>query len=326
MTASTEHGRAAPPAQRLPDFFIVGHSKSGTTALYEMLRAHPQIFMPELKEPVYFARELPRQAHRYRAPETLEEYVALFEPAEPGQLLGEASASYLWSHTAAAEIAKVRPDAKIIAILREPASFLRSLHLQNLQSHYEDEKDLRRALALDGARREGRNLPRRSTWPQVAIYSEHVRYVEQLARYRESFGPEQLLVLIYDDFRADNRGTVRRVLEFLEVDPDVEVMAREANPTVQMRSQQLDEVVHALSVGTGPAARLAKRAVKALTPQGARRGLLKAVRGRLVAGEPEPEDAQLMAELRSRYHDEVLALSEYLGRDLVTLWGYGDAR
>ncbi len=326
MTASAERDRPAPPAQRLPDFFIVGHSKSGTTALYEMLRAHPQIFMPELKEPVYFARELPRQAHRYRAPETLEQYVALFEPAEQGQLLGEASASYLWSRTAAAEIAKLRPDAKIIAILREPASFLRSLHLQNLQSHYEDEKDLRRALALEQERRQGRSLPRHSLWPQVVIYSEHVRYVEQLRRYHDVFAPEQVLVLIYDDFRADNEGTVRRVLRFLEVDADVDVAATQANPTVRMRSQQLDEAVHALSVGTGPATRLAKRAVKALVPQRARRGLLRAVRGRLVAGEPEPEDAQLMAELRGRYRDEVVALSEYLGRDLLALWGYGDAR
>ncbi len=153
----------SPPAAdtpRAPDFFIVGHSKSGTTALYEMLRSHPQIFMPDLKEPVYFAAELPRQAHRYRAPETLEEYLELFEPAGAGQRTGEASASYLWSRSAAGGDRTGAPDARIIAILREPASFLRSLHLQNLQSHYEDEKDLRRALALEGERREGRSLPR----------------------------------------------------------------------------------------------------------------------------------------------------------------------
>ena len=46
-----------PAGRRVPDFFIVGHAKSGTTALYEMLRAHPQIFMPDLKEPKFFAYE-----------------------------------------------------------------------------------------------------------------------------------------------------------------------------------------------------------------------------------------------------------------------------
>src|ERR1019366_7608651 len=99
MTSSSEssspRNRAAGPAAvtggRVPDFFIVGHPKSGTTALYEMLRAHPQIFMPEVKEPVYFATELPRRAHRYQAPAKLEEYLTLFEPAGPEQIIGEAS-------------------------------------------------------------------------------------------------------------------------------------------------------------------------------------------------------------------------------------------
>jgi hypothetical protein len=212
-----------------------------------------------------------------------------------------------------------------VAILREPASFLRSLHLQNLQSHYEDEKDLRRALALEPERRAGRSLPRRSLWPQVLSYSEHVRYVEQLRRYTECFAPEQMLVLIYDDFRADNEGTVRRVLRFLDVDPEVDVASTEANPTVRMRSQRLDEAVHALSVGTGPVTRIAKACVKAVTPQHARRRLLHSVRRRLVAGAPGGEDPKLMAELRRRYRPEVVALSEYLDRDLVSLWGYGDA-
>ena len=58
----------------VPDFFIVGHAKCGTTALYEMLRAHPQIFMPDLKEPAYFATDLRRRFQPAGAgplPETL---------------------------------------------------------------------------------------------------------------------------------------------------------------------------------------------------------------------------------------------------------------
>jgi hypothetical protein len=309
----------------VPDFFIVGHSKSGTTALYEMLRSHPRVFMPDLKEPIFFADELPRQAHRYRAPETLEQYLALFAPAAAGQRTGEASASYLWSRTAAARIAGARPDARIVAILREPASFLRSLHLQNLQSHYEDQPDLRRALELEAERREGRCLPPRSLWPQVLLYSDFVRYVEQLRRYREVFPEEQILVLIYDDFRADNEGTVRRVLRFLDLDTDAPILATEANPTVHMRSQRLDELVHSLSVGGGGRATdLAKTAVKAVTPRGLRRRALRSVQRGLVVGEPPDADPRLMTELRRRYRPEVLALSEYLDRDLIALWGCDD--
>jgi Sulfotransferase family len=323
-TPATQDGERSTAG--LPDFFIAGHPKCGTTALYEMLRAHPQIFMPELKEPVYFAAELPRQAHRYRAPESFQEYLDLFAPAAPGQLLGEASASYLWSQTAAARIHEVRPDARIVAILREPASFLRSLHLQCVQSHYETEKDLRRALELEPERRAGRRIPRRSLWPQVLLYSEHVRYVAQLRRYRDLFPAEQVLVLIYDDFRADNEGTVRRVLSFLGVEEDVPVAASEANPTLLVRSQQLDELLHSVSVGGSGPSRAAKTVLKTLLPTALRRRLLYGAQRRFVTAQPDPPDELLMAELRRRYRPEVAALSEYMDRDLLGLWGYDDAR
>lgn len=325
--SSAERSRATvagPTAARLPDFFVVGHSKSGTTALYEMLRRHPQIFMPTLKEPVFFATELPRQAHRYRAPGTLEEYLELFAGAEPGQRVGEASASYLWSRTAAAGIAAAQPDARIVAILREPASFLRSLHLQCVQSHYEDEKDLRRALALEDDRRSGRR-PVRSLWPQVLLYSEHVRYVEQLRRYHALFPAERVLVLIYDDFRDDNEATVRRVLRFLEVDEDAPIKPTEANPTVGLRSQRWDEILHAVSHGNGPFARATKASIQAVTPRRLRREALRIAQRRLVVAEPPVRDERLAAEIRSRFKPEVVTLSEYLGRDLITLWGYGNA-
>jgi len=318
MTASAE----PPSGGRLPDFFIVGHSKSGTTALYEMLRRHPQIFMPDLKEPVFFASELPRQAHRYVAPATLEEYLSLFSAAESDQRIGEASASYLWSVSAAGRIAQARPDARIVAILREPASFLRSLHLQCVQSHYESEKDLRTALSLEPARRQGQNIPPRSLWPQVLLYSEHVRYVEQLRRYHAVFPAEQVLVLIYDDFRRENEATVRRVLRFLDVDDTRGVEVVEANPTLRMRSQRLDESLHALSVGPGPVSRALGATVKSVLPKGFRRRALLATQRRLVVAEPESPDAELMLELKRKYKPEVLALSEYLDRDLITLWGY----
>jgi hypothetical protein len=84
--------RATSPQTRVPGFFIVGHAKSGTTALYEMLRRHPQIFMPDLKETQFFARELhPRVQPSPSHPETMEEYLSLFAAAKPDQRAGGAS-------------------------------------------------------------------------------------------------------------------------------------------------------------------------------------------------------------------------------------------
>jgi hypothetical protein len=309
---------------RLPDFFIVGHAKSGTTALYEMLRQHPQIFMPASKEPWYFAEELlvrtpPRPGG---TPETLAAYCEWFRDARPEQRAGEASALYLWSRTAAARIAQACPQARIIAILREPASFLRSLHLQFVQTYVETEEDLRTALALESARRRGEHLPRHTYWPDALLYSEHVRYVEQLRRYEQVFAREQLLVLIYDDFLADNDGTVRRVLRFLEVDDSLPITALEANPTVRVRSQRLNELVHGVSVGHGRVSLAAKAGVKAIMPRGLRRRALTATQRHLLYTSPRPPEDELVHELRVRYKSEVEALSRHLGRDLVTLWGY----
>jgi hypothetical protein len=309
---------------RIPDFFIVGHPKSGTTALYEMLKAHPQIYMPPGKEPWFFASELhertpPRPEGLAR---TLEEYAALFVDARPEQRVGEASALYLWSRTAAGAIARARPDARIVAVLREPASFLRSLHLQFLQTYIETEPDLARALALESARREGYGVSRHTYWPQTLFYSEHVRYLEQLRRYTAEFPREQLLVLIYDDFRAENEATVCRVLRFLDVDETAPIEATQANPTVRPRSQRLNEAVHAISVGRGPMSLAVKGAIKAVTPPKLRRGALEAVQRHVVYGEPSAPDEALMAKLRRRYRPEVQALSEYLDRDLIELWGY----
>src|SRR5262245_49697637 len=139
MTASTDAEPAPAQARmRIPDFYIVGHPKSGTTALYEMLRSHPQIYMSELKEPRYFASDLRSRFQPGGSdvfPQTLEQYAQLFAEAGPDQRVGDASPSYLRSRVAAEQIAAVRPDALIIAVLREPASFLRSLHLELVQNH-----------------------------------------------------------------------------------------------------------------------------------------------------------------------------------------------
>jgi hypothetical protein len=314
------------PQTNVPDFFIVGHPKSGTTALYEMLRRHPQIYMSDLKEPWFFASE--RHSRPYSAasdalPDTLDDYLSLFEEAKREQRVGEASARYLWSRTAASGIAEVQPAARIIAVFREPASFLRSLHLQLVQQHQEPEKDLRKAITVEEARREGRYVSRSASyWPQVLLYSDYLRYVEQLRRYHALFAREQVLVLIYDDFRRDNEGTVRTVLRFLGVDDKHPIETMDANPTVRVRSLRLNNLLQAVYMGGGPVSGLVKAGVKAVTPRQLRRGALEEIQRRVVFGDAQPPDEDLAVELRRRFKPEVVALSEYLDRDLVSLWGY----
>jgi hypothetical protein len=319
---------AVPPALpgtagRLPDFFLVGHEKCGTTALYAMLRRHPQVFMPALKEPRFFAPEV-----RSTAPErddnpftdTLEDYLSLFAPARCEQLVGEASPQYLRSPDAPRRIAELCPQARIVAILREPVSFLRSFHMQCIQAGRETQKDLRKALELEGARRQGKRLPRGYSSPAWLLYSEHVRYLEQLRRFHAEFPRERVLVLIYDDYRRDNEGTLRGVQRFLEIDDTAPLETMQVRPT---RSTVRFPLLHPLSrrlrlawhrpEQADPLTRMAA----ALAPRSMRR-----LWRRAFYTQPPAPDERLTLELQRRFQPEVAALSEYLQRDLLGLWGY----
>jgi Sulfotransferase family len=316
----------------VPDFFVVGHQKSGTTALYEMLRSHPEVFMPTLKEPRFFATDLRSRLRPpgvaagadTRLPHTLEDYLALFAPATEGQLVGEASPQYLRSRTAAAAIAEVQPQALIIAILREPTSFVRSFHQQFLHANQETEPDLRRAIGLEAARRAGRQIPRGCHQPSELAYCEHVSYVEQLQRFESVFGRELMMVLIYDDFRRDNLAAAQQILRFLRLDETYPMEAVETQPLGGVRSVVLHRLTgaarrarrHPSHVGLGGSA------LGVLSALPARSSRLRGISRQMLYSEPPKPDPELALELKRRFAPEVRALSAYLGRDLVELWGY----
>ena len=190
----------------VPDFFMRADSPEVRRhgALYDVAAPSADLHA-RAREPIFFASELPPRAHRYRAPATLQEYLSLFDDAPPrsARRRGLRLLSVV-SHRAGSD-RQVAPRARIVAILREPASFLRSLHCSACSRVTRPSATCVGRSALEEARRQGRSLPRRSRWPQVLLYSDYVRYVEQLRRYRALFAREQMLVLIYDDSVATTR-------------------------------------------------------------------------------------------------------------------------
>lgn len=320
----------------VPDFFIIGHEKCGTTALYKILKQHPQVFMPELKEPRFFVVDPrtrgPAPPHPQR-PWTLEQYLALFEQARTGQRVGEASPQYIRVPDAPRLIAQVQPQAQIIAILREPVSFLRTYHLQCVRGLREPERDLRKALALEEPRRQGKKLPDGRP-NRMLFYRDHVRYVEQLRRFDAVFGRERMLVLIYEDFVRNNDAIARSVMRFLEVDDAIVLDAVKHDLTGELprkregrkgvRYKYLHRGALALQRARrtpAQAGRLA-RTLDALTPAGLRSEAIEDLARRVVFSVPPSPDEEFMSELRRELDPEVSALSEYLGRDLVSEWGY----
>ena len=205
-----------------PNFFIVGAPKSGTTSLYDYLRQHPDVFIPDVKEPAYFGTDLDFE-QRLCARDTihhLDNYLRLFDKAGDAKRVGEGSTAYLCSTRAAREIIEFDPDARIMIMLRNPVDMIYSLHGEWLWNCNEDIEDFEEALKAQEDRALGRRIPPTSSFPQGLQYYDIARYSAQVARYFDAFPREQVLVLIFDDFVADTPAVYRQVLEFLDLNTE----------------------------------------------------------------------------------------------------------
>jgi hypothetical protein len=290
----------------LPDFFIVGAFKSGTTALYEYLRRHPQVFMPFHKEPLYFGDDLTRRYGRMR----LDQYAALFAAAEPGQRVGEASAWYLYSRSAAQEIRAASPQARIIVMLRNPVDVMYAQHSQLIFNVEEDLVDFAQALEAEPARRRGERLPPGPLRVENLFYRDSVRFADQLQRYYDAFGRERVLVIVYDDFRDHTSAIYRDALEFLDVDPSFALDFAIRNPNKRVRLPALQRLVYQ---PPGPLLRL--------VPIIRRFPLAHALRDRLLRlnstpARREPMEPYLRRQLLAEFAPEIERIGELIGRDL----------
>jgi hypothetical protein len=289
-----------------PDFFIVGAFKAGTTALYEYLRAHPQVFMSVPKEPMYFGTDL---TPRYRRM-TQDEYLALFRHARQDQHAGEASPWYLYSASAAAEIRAFEPSAKAIIMLRNPVDVMYSQHSQLVFNQREDLADFGAALDAEPDRLAGRRIPADAIRPEALYYRKSVRFPEQVRRYLDVFGRDAVQFIVFDDLVADAAGVYRSTLEFLGVDPTHPLNATVYNPNKQARSGRMQRAIFA-----------PPPFLRGLYGRLRRVPLLHRVRDRLVTvnsktAQRRSMDPQLRAALTAEFAPQVAELGEIIGRDL----------
>jgi hypothetical protein len=191
--------------RRWPELFVVGAARAGTTSLWDYLDQHPQIFMSRMKEPHFFCKAKPRFVPTVSDEEA---YLRLFEDARPGQLRGEASPSYLRDTEAPAAIARVRPDARIVIVVREPAGRAYSDYWHRVRYGRQSRpfgELIRTALDAPLARTPGTSFLRGGL------------YAEGVERYLATFG-DRVLVLFTEELAADTRRELGRTLQFLGVD------------------------------------------------------------------------------------------------------------
>ncbi len=211
---------------RLPDFVVIGAAKAGTTSLYALLDRHPDIFMPTVKEPEFFARD-----ELYA--KGLPSYAQAYEAAKPGQTVGEASTLYSLSPLfpdTASRIAQHIPHAKLVYVLREPVGRAYSYYVQIIKNYQNVTGDPSvnrtfesfidpefprtpeaRAHAMSQA---NAHLP---DSPDLCVAGSD--YVHQIETYLAHFPRTQILFLKFEDFVKDREGALRQITDFLELSP-----------------------------------------------------------------------------------------------------------
>ncbi|MGH7503037.1 MAG: sulfotransferase family protein [Longimicrobiales bacterium] len=297
--------------EKIPTFFIVGAPKSGTTAVYQFLRAHPQVFMPNFKEPNFFCADF-CATYPY-AVRDQGMYLSLFSAASAETQIGEASVWYLYSREAAAAIRRFNPDARIIAMLRNPVDAMHSLHAQRLWSGNEDIHDFRKALEAECDRSRGRRLPPAVQIPEGTLYRRVFRYAEQLQRYIDVLGRDKIHVVIYDDFRALPDETYREILRFLGVEDAFQPQFQVINSRRRIRSSRL----HGLMLRPPKAV---QRTMQLVLPPEFRAKVYWRIMDAVVAKKGgAPLDPELRAELTEECAPDIGRLGDLLGRDL-TFW------
>jgi hypothetical protein len=290
---------------RLPNFFLVGAPKCGTTAMVSYLRQHPDIFIPDYKEFHYFGTD----THYPRRP-SRQEYLAVFEGAGAQERVGDASTSYLVSKRAAEEIKAFDPAARILIMLRNPVEMMHSLHSEVLYWVNEDLVDFEEALAAEERRKEGQGLPHRIHIADYLYYREMARYSSQVKRYFDTFGRENVHVILHDDCKNDMGRVFRETLEFLGVDPDLRVEFATKNSNKRVRSRACQDFL------LNPP-RLVRWVRDDVMPRRMRELVFGSLRRLNTVFEPRPPmNADLRKRLRAEFAPEVECLGRLLGRDL----------
>ena len=292
----------------MPQFLLIGAARAGTTAIYSYLRQCPDIFMPRLKEPNFFAFE--GQTLACRGPGAdyinnsvtrLAEYRDLFATSPPGAVLGEASPLYLFADQAAARIRHHTPDARLVVVLRNPVDQAFSHFMYATKQRIEPLTDFVEALAAEDQRMA-------DGWQPLFGYSRFPRYADQLARYLALFPRDQILIRLYEEFERDPATLMQDILGHIGVTsgfrPD---MAVKHNASGVPKNRIFQDFLMKSNPVT--------RAIGLVVPQETRLRIRDRLAGfNLKRDETMPPEARAI--LLNRLGDQIKALQPMIDRDL----------
>ena len=283
----------------LPNFFIVGAPKAGTTSLYHYLSQHSEVFLSPKKELNYFSQaDIVAQCLYYheRGVGDRAEFESFFENANGAKAVGEASVSYLFYQNVASRIHALLPEAKIIIVLRNPIDRAFSHYLMDRRLGYVE-------ISFDDI------VYQRSGHPLGDLYYQQAvslgMYYEQVKRYLDLFGEKRVKIFLNDDLLADTPGVVRSLFAFLGVDTSFETpLTRHHNVYGKPRNG----LVRYLYTMKG-----LRIVTKKLFPAGFAAGMKKKL---LIPGEKPVMNRQTGDYLLSIYKEDIGKLAALIKRDL----------
>ncbi len=301
----------APP---LPDTFVLGAPKCGTTALTRYLDAHPQLFVAERKDIHFFGADLD---FRNRPRETRQRYLERFSSDHAVDAVRRVDSSvwYLYSRSAVAEMAAFHPDARAIALIRHPVDAMYALWSQLRLNGLGDETidDFGEAVAAEPDRRRGLRIPPHTPLPSALLYREVVSFSQQLSRAFEALGRDRVFVVVQEEMKTDTEGTLRALFDWLGVRSDVEIDTRPVNTAKAVRSESVRKLL-----------RLMPGSMKRAVPAGLRQGLSKRLRGMNARHEKrQPLSDALRRTLDMDLAEEISRVEAVLGRPIPS-WRTAD--
>jgi len=248
------------PSTPKANFFLVGAPKAGTTSVDRLLRQHPQVFLSPIKEPGYFCPDIAEQLAPSFSKKTrldvaayldspdrptvglawvtaFEHYQRLFEGAAGQPVIGECSTFYFSSKVAARNIHAYNPEARIMALLRDPVARIRS-HYEMDRAHGVTSRPL---LALV---EEELALGERANWGNSQFYVGASRYREQLSEYQRHFPPENICVLSFERLVAEPEPTLRDLFTFLGISVPSDALLPFANRKRAARFSRFNNLLH----------------------------------------------------------------------------------
>ncbi|MCW6034870.1 sulfotransferase domain-containing protein [Spirulina subsalsa FACHB-351] len=310
------------PTQK-PNFFIVGAPKCGTTAMHSYLEQHPEIFMLNIPDSPDNLAGGKREIHFFGSDlnfsrPTLEEYLSYFNETKDEKIRGESSVFYLYFKRAAQEIKQFNAEAKILIMLRNPLEMMYSWHSQLVFWGDENIADFATALKAEATRQKGMGIPEKRDHPvECFFYSKIACYTEQVKRYLDIFGRENVEIIIFDDFKQDTLAVYRKTLQFLGCRDDFAADFKVVNANRQVRNIAVQQFLRR------PPKSL-RSVVRFLIPSRIR----KSLRGSLEQYNVEqksrsPLNPELKERLQREFRPEIEQLSELLHRDLSHWVGVG---